>query len=327
MIVSQTPYRVSLGGGGSDLPAFYRQEVGAVVACAVQQSLHVAIAPRLGGGVRLDHGVIEEVQHASDLPNRIVGESLMAAGIEEGIQIWTAGEVPPGTGLGSSSALAVGMTAALACWNDESLSPEEVARRACAIEIDRLGGALGKQDQTIAAHGGLCFIEFHPDESVRVERLALSEADLAAFEARVLIFYTGKQRAAGSILAELAQIVEERRPALRALRDHAVGVRDALAAPGGPCFELMGRHLHEAWMQKRALWPGSSTREVDDWYTRGRAAGALGGRLLGAGSGGFVLFLAHPDDHAGIRAALDHPLELPFHVSSSGVRVHDLRAG
>jgi len=325
MIVSQTPYRVSLGGGGSDLPAFYRLESGAVVATAIQRFLYVAIAPRLGPGVRLHHDVVEQVAHAAELPNRIVGESLVAAGIDQGVQIWTAGEVPPGTGLGSSSALAVGMAGALSRWNGEEVGADELARRACDLEMERLGGALGKQDQTIAAHGGLCFIEFHPDESVTVQRIPIDAAGKRAFEERVLLFYTGKQRAAGTILSGLARVVEERRQGLRAIRDHAIGVRDALAHPDGPRFERMGEHLHEAWMEKRDLWAGSSTDEVDEWYARARAAGALGGRLLGAGGGGFVLILAHPDDHARIRERLGHPVELPFRIEERGVRVHDLR--
>ena len=325
MIVSQTPYRVSLGGGGTDLPAFYRLEKGAVVATAIQRFLHVAIAPRLGEGVRLHHEVIEEAPDAASLPHRIVGEALMAAGIERGVQLWTAGEVPPGTGLGSSSTLAVGLAAALAAWNGERPGAEELARRACEVEIERLGGALGKQDQTIAAHGGLRFIEFHPDERVVVKSIRLDDAGVRALEERVLLFFTGKQRPASTILHEIARVAPERLDALRAIRDHAVGIRDALECAHGPDFARMGEHLHQAWQEKRSLWPGISTEEVDGWYTSARDAGALGGRLLGAGGGGFLMVLAHPDRHEAIRQALGRPVELPFAVAPTGSRVHDLR--
>ena len=325
MIVSQTPYRVSLGGGGTDLPAFYRLERGAVVTTAIQRFLHVAVAPRLGGGVRLHHEVIEEAPDAASLPHPIVREALAAAGIERGVQLWTAGEVPPGTGLGSSSTLAVGLSAALAAWNGEQPGADELARRACEVEIDRLGGALGKQDQTIAAHGGLRFIEFHPDERVVVESIRIDDAGIRALEDRVLLFFTGKQRPASSILCEIARVAPERLDALRAIRDHAIGIRAALESPAGPDFARLGEHLHEAWNEKRSLWPGISTEEVDGWYASARAAGALGGRLLGAGGGGFLMVLALPDRHEAIREALGRPLELPFAVAPAGVRVHDLR--
>lgn len=327
MIVSKTPYRVSLGGGGTDLPAFYRLEKGAVVAAAMQRFLHVAVAPRLGPGIRLVHEVIEDAPDAASLPHRIVGEALAAAGIDTGVQIWTSGEVPPGTGLGSSSTLAVGLAAAFAAWNGERVRPEELARRACEVEMERLGGALGKQDQTIAAHGGLRYIEFHPDESVVVEQIQIDAAGQRAFEARVLLFFTGKQRAAGSILGEIARVAPARLDALRAIRDHAIGIRFALEASGGPDFVRIGEHLHEAWMEKRSLWPGISTEEVDGWYASACQAGALGGRLLGAGGGGFLMVLAEPDRHGAIREALGHPLELPFEVAPAGARVHDLREG
>jgi D-glycero-alpha-D-manno-heptose-7-phosphate kinase len=325
MIVSRTPYRVSLGGGGTDLPAFYRLEKGAVVTAAIQRFLHVAVAPRMTPGIRLHHESIEEAPDAASLPHRIVGEALAAAGIETGVQLWTSGEVPPGTGLGSSSTLAVGLAAAFAAWNGEAVTPEELARRACEIEMDRLGGSLGKQDQTIAAHGGLQFIEFHPDERVTLEKIRIDAAGLRAFETRVLLFFTGKQRAAGSILGEIARVAPEKLEALRAIRDHAVGIRAALEAHEGPDFGRIGEHLHEAWMEKRSLWPGISTAEVDCWYAGARKAGALGGRLLGAGGGGFLMVLAEPDRHGAIREALGHPLELPFEVASTGSRVHDLR--
>ena len=325
MIVSRTPYRVSFGGGGSDLPAFYRRETGAVVASAIDRYLHVAATPWLGGGVQLHHEGSETVRSAADLAHPIVAASLRGARIDRGIRLYTTGQVPPGTGLGSSSALAVGMAALLATWKRECVDAAELARRACAVEIDRLGGALGKQDQTVVAHGGLCFIEFHPDERVTVSPIRMSAADRRAFEDRVLLFFTGRQRAADQILTGLARLAPERIDAIRNLRDHARLIRTALERPGGPDFDEVGRHLHAAWMEKRALWPGSSTAEVDAWYARARDAGALGGRLLGAGGGGYVLILAERDRHAAIRAALGHPPELPFRIEPRGVTIHDLR--
>ena len=325
MIVSRTPYRVSFGGGGSDLPAFYRQESGAVVACAIHRFLHVAATPWPEGGVQLHHEEVETVASAQDLVHPIVGESLRSTGVERGIRLYTTGQVLPGTGLGSSSALAVGMAALLAAWNRECVDAAELARRACVTEIDRLGGSLGKQDQTITAHGGLCLIEFQPDETVSVSPIRISAADRSAFEERVLLFYTGRQRVADSILTELAKLAPDRIDAIRNLRDHALLIRDALERTDGPDFEEVGRHLHAAWMEKRALWPGSSTPEVDAWYESARDAGALGGRLLGAGGGGYVLILAERDRHAAIREALGHPMELPFRIEARGVTIQDLR--
>lgn len=321
MIISQTPYRISFAGGGTDLPAFYREEPGAVLAIAIDRHMYVTVGSRFEETIRVAYSTTEIVDSPADLKHSIVRAALDVVGLERALEITTIGDVPAGTGMGSSSSLAVGLLTALFAYRGRVVAPEELARLACEIEIDRLEHPIGRQDQYISAYGGLQYIRFNPDDSVHVQPVPCSAATLRGLEERLLLFYTQQTRSANQILAEQAREIEAQRDALRELRDLAGQMRDALVGERGPDFELFGDLLHSGWERKRGLVRGISTERVDDWYARARAAGASGGKLLGAGGGGFLLIMADPDRHEAVRAALGRPRELEVGVDPRGSRV------
>ena len=257
----------------------------------------------------------------AQLKHEIVREALQTTGLSRALEITTIGDVPAGTGMGSSSALAVGLLTALYAYRGRSVGPEQLAREACEIEIDRIQSPIGKQDQYAAAYGGLQYIRFNPDETVDVEPVPGSRALLDALEARMLLFYTGQKRSANDILSKQSDATEDKRGVLRRMRDLAGEMRDALTADDGHDLTTFGELLHEGWQLKRSLVAEISTPVVEEWYARARTAGALGGKLLGAGGGGFLLLLAEPDRHAAIREALGHPKELPVRLDPRGSRV------
>lgn len=319
MIISQTPYRVSFAGGGTDLPAFYEKEVGAVLSVALKQHMYVTVSPRFDVTTRVAYTKLETAASIDDLQHELAREALRITGLGRHLEITTIGDVPGGTGMGSSSSLTVGLLNALWAYKGEVSSARRLAEEACRIEIDVLGKPIGRQDQYAAAFGGLNYIEFHANDQVSVEPVAHRPGFLRDLEERVLILYTQQQRSADAILEKQSQGTADRMEVLRRMRDLARELRDSVGGKGdlGHFAEL----LHEGWVLKRSLGFGIATDTVDEWYEAARKAGAQGGKLLGAGGGGFLLLVAPPERHAAIRRALGHPRELPFEVEPRGSRI------
>ena len=319
MIISQTPYRVSFAGGGTDLPAFYQQEYGAVLSVAVDKHMYVTVSPRFEPSTRVAYTRTEIVNSLGDLQHELVREALKLTGLGRHLEITTVGDVPGGTGMGSSSSLTVGVLLALYAYKGQIVSAKNAARQACEIEIDILHKPIGKQDQYAAAFGGMNYIRFNPDGSVDVEPVPATPEMMQELQKRMILLYTEEQRDADEILKRQNAGTRDRMSVLRAMRDLAQEMRLALGGGGG--LDEFARLLHEGWKLKRSLGFGITTSAVDDWYEQARKLGAQGGKLLGAGGGGFLLLMAPPERHNLIRDALGNPRELTFGIDRRGGRV------
>jgi len=319
MIIVQTPLRVSFLGGGTDLSSFYHQEDGWVVSSAIDKYIFVIIKKRFDKKIRVGYTRTEMVDSVDDIQHELVREALRKTGITQGVEISTMGDIPStGSGLGSSSTVTVGLLNAMYNYSYDPKSPETLAQEACEVEIDILGKPIGKQDQYIAAYGGLRFIRFCVNEQVMVESLSLSEETLRELSRRLLLFYTNVTRKSEAILTEQRANTQNRLPQLRAMKTLALQARAVLES--GALNEF-GQILHEGWMQKRQLASKITNPMIDEIYAAAREAGALGGKITGAGGGGFLLLycpLAHQDR---LRARLQRMHELPFELDPGGSKV------
>lgn len=319
MIITQTPYRVSFAGGGTDLPAFYQHDYGAVLSMGVAQHMYVTVSPRFEKTTRMAYTRVEIADGIDKLDHTIAREALRMTELGEYLEITTVGDVPAGTGMGSSSSLAVGILNALYAYKGQVTSPSMLAEKACEIEIDILAKPIGRQDQYAAAFGGVNYIRFNPDHSVAVEPVPCDPAFLADLERHILLLYTDQQRDADTILKQQSEGSRDKLSVLKEMRDLAGELRSTMGGAGS--LEDFGRILHQGWLLKRSLGFGISNAGVDTWYERAREKGALGGKLLGAGGGGFLLVMAPPETHDAIRAACGHPRELLFRIDRRGSRV------
>jgi D-glycero-alpha-D-manno-heptose-7-phosphate kinase len=320
MIISQTPYRVSFAGGGTDLPAFYRNEAGAVLSTAIKRHMYVTVHGRFDPTIRVAYTRTETAARVADLEHELVRESMRLLEIDEPIEITTIGDVPGGTGMGSSSSLTVGLLTALSAYRGRIVGAEQLARDACRIEIDILKKPIGRQDQYAAAYGGLNYIRFNPDSSVVVEPVPVHQEVLAELERQTLLIYTNQTRSADGILSRQSAGTADKMTALRSMRDLADEMRQTLVG-AKPDLGAFAGLLHRGWELKRSLGFGISDSGIDRVYEMARKNGARGGKLLGAGGGGFVLLMAPPDAHDRIRQALGNPKGLPFQIDRTGSRV------
>jgi D-glycero-alpha-D-manno-heptose-7-phosphate kinase len=322
MIISRTPLRVSFVGGGTDLPAFYQQHGGAVVATAIDKWIHVIVAPRFEGDVRVSYSRTEIVESAGSVEHDLVREAMRLTGVPRGVEIITLADVPSrGTGLGSSSAVSVGLLNALYAFQGIYKAPLELAEQAAHIEIDVLGKPIGKQDQYAAAAGGLSFIEFPKGGSgVRVEPLVCPGDTLRRLQRSLLLFYTGNQRPADTVLREQHAAIESdvSLSALQAMRDLAYELRERLVAGDA---DALGRLMAANWELKRTLASGVTNDDVDRWFDAALGAGATGAKLLGAGGGGFFLACGPPHTHDAIRRALEELREVPLRFAARGTHI------
>ena len=319
MIISQTPYRVSFAGGGTDLPAYYRDEPGAVLSVALGKHMYVTVSPRFAASTRVAYSKTEIADTIDQLDHTIVREALRLTGLGRHLEITTIGDVPAGTGLGSSSTLTVGLLNALYAYKGRVSGPEKLAQEACDIEIDILGKPIGRQDQYAAAYGGLNFIRFLPDDTVEVEPVPTRRETLDEIESRALMLYTNQQRDADAILQKQSDGTADRRGVLREMAALASEMRQCLA--GDADVDGFAELMHQGWELKRSLGFGISSAFVDDWYQKARQYGAQGGKLLGAGGGGFLFLLAPPQSHEAIRDALGRPREIDFSIDRRGSRL------
>ena len=319
MIISQTPYRVSFAGGGTDLPAYYRHEYGAVLSVTIDHHIYVTLHRRFESTIRVSYSRTEVAHTIDEVQHELVREAMRMVEIDEPLEMTTIGDVPSGTGMGSSSSLTVGLLTALYGYQHRIVSPKLLAEQACRIEIDILHKPIGRQDQYAAAFGGLNYLRFNSDDTVDVEPVPCRAETLAELEQRALLVYTGQTRDANVILEQQSSATEDRLDVLRAMRDLAGEMRHALAGDGD--LDRFAALLHEGWELKRSLGFGISNDHINEWYAVARRAGAVGGKLLGAGGGGFVLLIAPPWRHRAIREALGRPRELAFKISRNGSRI------
>jgi D-glycero-alpha-D-manno-heptose-7-phosphate kinase len=323
MIITKTPLRMSFTGGGTDLADFYEREgYGAVVSTTIDKYVYIALHPYFDGKFLIKYARSEVVDHPSQIEHPLIREALLLTRTDIPVEITSFADIPAkGSGLGSSSAFCVGLLHALNAFDGKHVSPVRYAEQACEIEIGRLGEPIGKQDQYAAAVGGLNYIRFNADGTVFVERIHLPAPVLRALEAQFLVFYTGTTREAKSILAEQrARTAETRetRDVLLQLRASADRLKDALQRRDVSTF---GPILHEAWELKRSLAGGISNERIDRLYCLARQAGATGGKLLGAGGGGFLLICAPEDRRDDVRRALAELRELPVALDMQGTRI------
>lgn len=322
MIISRTPLRISFAGGGSDLPAFYRHEPGAVVSTAINKYIYITVNEKFDHQIRASYSVTEIVDQVDDLKHQLIREALRLVGRQHSIEITSISDIPSqGTGLGSSSTYTVGLLNALYAFMGRFAGAERLAREACYIEIERCGAPIGKQDQYIAAYGGLQFIQFNPDETVFVDPIICRAETKQRLQQRLMMLYTGTTRKTSDVLREQRENTERdesRRLNLRRMVELARDLRLALLHDDLNAF---GEILHEGWMRKRELASGISTPQIDDWYERARAAGAIGGKILGAGGGGFLLVYAPEERHDAIRAALPELRHVPVQFEPQGSKI------
>lgn len=305
MIISQTPLRMSFVGGGSDLPSFYRRHGGAVVSTAIDKYVYVSANPKFDGGIRLAYSRTEEVERLDQIEHRLFRAAFESLGVSGGVEVTTTADIPSrGTGLGSSSTFTVGLLQVMSAYLGRQASAEDLARSACEIEIERCGEPIGKQDQYAAAYGGLNLIVFNPDESVEVRPIRMPGATRSELQSRLIVFYTGGTRSASAILENQNRATESDPDAQRSLKrmvELAWLMNDELAAGR---LEGFGAILRENWSLKKALTEGISSPDIEAWHDAAIAAGAEGGKLLGAGAGGFMVFCAPPERHDAIARAV-----------------------
>jgi len=323
MIITRSPLRISLGGGGTDLPSYFGKFGGFLIAAAIDRYVYVTVNRPFGAGIRLKYSDIENVDTVGEVRHPILREALRMMNLRTPqIEITTLAEIPSGTGLGSSGSFTTALVKALYAHRRRLLHSSEVARLACEIEIERLHEPVGKQDQYIAAYGGVTCFDFHPDGSVSAQPLALGMDTLFELEDNLLLFFTGFSRSAGSLLQDQKTRSDAEDPEmidnLHYVKD--LGYRSQRALEAGRCHEF-GELLHEHWEHKKRRSKGMSNPKIDEWYELGRRNGAIGGKLVGAGGGGFLMFYA--EDRKGLRQAMrDSGLEeVRFRFDFEGTKV------
>lgn len=322
MIISRTPLRISFVGGGSDLSAFYAQEPGAVVSTTIDRYIYITVNPKFDRRIRASYSQTESVDRVEDLKHELIREALVQTGIDGAIEITSISDIPSrGTGLGSSSAYTVGLLNALYAYSGRVVGAERLAREACTIEIERCGRPIGKQDQYSAAYGGLKHLVFNPDGTVFVDQILCEPATRQRLERSLLLLYTGQTRRAEHILEEQSRNSANRDVARAALRRMAALAGQLREALNRSDLEGFGEILHANWADKRSLASGISNGALDSWYDCARAHGAIGGKVLGAGGGGFLLLYAPEERHPDICAALPTLRPVPFHFEPQGSRL------
>lgn len=323
MIITRSPLRITLGGGGTDLPSYYRQYGGFLIAAAIDRYVYITVMRPFVEGIFLKYSKLEHVTTADEVHHPIIREAIRMLGFRTPqVEITTLADIPSGTGLGSSGSFTTALLKALYAHRRRLLHPNELAELACEIEIDRLGEPIGKQDQYIAAYGGVTCFTFNPDDSVEARPLKLSMDSLFNLEDNLLLFFTGFSRSAGSILSDQKTRTEKADAEMLANLHFAkeLGLRSRDVLEKGDTAAL-GELMHTHWEHKRARSSGMSNPQIDEWYELGRQNGALGGKLVGAGGGGFLLF--YSEDHRRLRTAMKKAglEEVRFRFDFEGTRV------
>jgi len=322
MIITRTPFRISFFGGGTDYPAWYQEHGGVVLATTIDKYCHIScrfLPPFFEHKHRIVYSRIENVQTFDQIEHPAVRAILGWAGIERGLEIHHDGDLPARSGIGSSSSFTVGLVHALAALQGRYVSKEELTRNAIHIEQDLIGEAVGSQDQTSAAHGGFNRIAFNRNGSITVAPVVLTAERLDELQSHLMLCFTGFSRIAADIAkAQIANFKsrETELKAMQAMVEEAI----QLLQSGHP-IEEFGKLLHESWLYKRSLAKQVSTPEIDQIYQQALAAGATGGKILGAGGGGFLLLFVKPELQAQVKASLKDLVHVPFKFEDGGSRV------
>ena len=318
MIIVQTPLRVSFFGGGTDFPSYYTHQGGCVLSTAIDKYIFVMIKQRFDDMIRVGWTRTEIVDHAEEIQHELIREALIKTGITKGVEITTTGDIPAGSGLGSSSTVTVGALHAMYAYLKELVPAERLAQEACEIELDHLGKPIGVQDQYIAAYGGLRFIEFTTSGKVITSAVNLDSRTQRKLDENFLLFYTGTTRKADQILEEQKTNIQDHLAILGEMKQMAYTARDALLAGE---IDVLGELLHQSWELKKQLASKISNGNIDEAYQLARSAGALGGKITGAGGGGFLLLYTPLGKRDSVRSALTGLQELPFHLEPDGSKV------
>ena len=321
MIITRTPFRVSFAGGGSDLPSFYHRHEGCVLSTTINKYMYVVIHPTFNRDETIvKYNRTEIVRNCREIQHPIARQLLLDHKLS-GVEIVSSADVPSGTGLSTSSAYTVGLIHALYAFQGKYCSQEKIAKEACELEIDKLGEPIGKQDQYGTAVGGLKFIRFLPNDTVEVEPVIVDQETQRELDENLLLFYTGLTHSAGEILKEQNRNVvssEDKYRGLVKMTKLAYELRDAVSSKN---LERFGEILNENWLIKRQLAGSISNGTIEKYYNLAMESGALGGKLLGAGGGGFLLFYCPRDKQPRLRSALSGLVELPFHMEQGGTKV------
>lgn len=321
MIISRTPLRVSFVGGGTDFKNYYKRGYGAVVSTAINKYVYVILNPRFDDLIRLGYSKPELVENVDEIEHDIARESLKLTGVNKGIELIYFADIQigkAGTGLGSSSALAVGILNALYAYKGEKIDIEILAKQACQIEIDILERPIGKQDQYITAHGGFNHIKFHSDENVSMKPIDLDKEILDYLDKNLLMFYTGIETGSSNVLTEQDKNTDLNISFLDEMAQLTDEIQKILLEKK---FKKFGEMLHQNWLYKKQLASKISNNFIDDYYQRGLDAGALGGKILGSGGGGFLLFYCEPENQNNLREELSDLRELEFRFESEGSKI------
>jgi D-glycero-alpha-D-manno-heptose-7-phosphate kinase len=319
MIISQTPLRVSFAGGGTDLPRYYRCHEGMVVSSAIDKFVYVIVSRRFDELIYVNYTKKEIVERPERIQHELVREALLRTGVLTGVEITMLADVPSeGSGLGSSSSLTVGLLHALHAYQGELVSAEQLAQEACRIEIDLCGKPIGKQDQYIAAYGGICEFRFQTDDHVAVRRATKCPRLFHTLSSYLMLFYTGRTRSANTILRDQNERTEENLGALHRLKLLAARTWDALAEQR---FSEVAEILDQGWRIKRGLAGGISDPDIEDLYQLALDAGASGGKVVGAGGGGFLLLYCDSRCQRAVRDALRGNRELPIALEPDGSKI------
>ena len=323
MIITRSPLRITLGGGGTDLPSYYREHGGFLIAAAIDKYVYINVMRPFTPGIFLKYSKLEHVNQVDEVHHPILREAIRMLGFRTPqVEITTLADIPAGTGLGSSGSFTTALLRALYAHRRRLLPVSELAEMACEIEINRLGEPIGKQDQYIAAYGGVTCFTFHRDEKVRPEPLKLPMDAMFNLEDNLLLFFTGFSRSAGSILSDQkvrTQAHDEDMLAnLHFVKELGYRSREALERGDVAGF---GALMHEHWEHKKRRSQGMSNPNIDEWYELGRKNGAIGGKLVGAGGGGFLMF--YTEDHRRLREAMSKAglEEVRFRFDFEGTKV------
>jgi D-glycero-alpha-D-manno-heptose-7-phosphate kinase len=320
MIITRTPFRISFAGGGSDLASFYKNEPGAVLSTTISKYMYIAIHPYFySKKIQLKYSRTENVDSIDKIQHPIFREVLDMYQLK-GVDVNSIADIPAGTGMGSSSSFTVGLLNAVRAYLGKFTSGPKLAELACEIEINRVGSPIGKQDQYAAACGGLNFISFYPDESVKVEKVLMKNEVKRQLDENLLLIHVGGEHSANKILTSQSEAISQKDKfnTLKEMVGMAHTLRNDLQDNN---LDDFGRCLHEEWLLKKSLVQGISTSSIDDVYYKGLKAGALGGKLLGAGGAGFLLFYCPKENQDRFRASMSDFMEMPFEFDNFGSQV------
>ena len=321
MIVSKTPLRMSFAGGGSDLPSFYKNNTGAVLSTSINKYMYICVNKKFDGRIRLNYSKTEDVLSINEIEHPLVREALDIMDINAGIEIASMADIPSkGSGLGSSSSYTVGLLNALSAYKNNFISKEDLAKKACEIEIERCGEPIGKQDQYAAAYGGLNLIQFHSNNHVTVDPIICSSTTIHNLEKSILIFYTNQTRSASKVLKKQSEEMKNSKKREYMCRMVEIAFKMKTNLESGNLDDF-GSLLDDNWRLKSLLTNDITNSVIDNWYAKALKNGALGGKLLGAGNGGFLMFFAPPSKHNNIKKALSELQCFNFGFDKDGSKI------